>query len=59
MFGNKIKYIVDTTGTGPRTPTERITGGPILVHGRKDLKTRQKAAKEAGVKLTVRRAPKV
>ncbi len=58
MFGNKKKYIVDTADKGPRTPAESITGGPILVHGRKDLKTRQKAAKQAGVKLTVRKAPK-
>ncbi|WP_326829657.1 hypothetical protein OIE13_05845 [Streptosporangium sp. NBC_01810] len=58
MFGSKKKYLVDTPDTGPRTPTERITGGPILVHGRKDLKARQKAAKAAGVELTVRKAPK-
>lgn len=58
MFSSKKKYIVDTPDTGPRTPTERLTGGPILVHGKKDLKARQKAAKETGVELTVRKAPK-
>lgn len=60
MFGSKKKYLVDLPATpGPKTPTDRIMGGPILVHGKKDLKARQKAAKAAGVELTVRPAPKI
>lgn len=51
-------FIVDIANPGPRSLTDRIMGGPIIVHGREDLNRRLKAAKAAGVTLTVREAPK-
>ncbi|NUP18408.1 MAG: hypothetical protein HOZ81_20450 [Streptomyces sp.] len=49
---------MDIANPGPRSLTDRIMGGPIIVHGREDLNRRLKAAKAAGVTLTVREAPK-
>lgn len=40
------------------TPTEWLKDGPFYVYGDEDLKLRQEAAKEAGVTLKVRKAPK-
>ena len=45
----KLTHVMYGTGAG-------ITGGvPIAVYGKDDLKARQKAADEAGVKVTVRK----
>lgn len=55
----KITHILSTPPKPDATLTDHIMGGPVAVYGRKDLKARQKAAKEAGVEVTVRKAPKV
>lgn len=51
----KITHIVSTPPKPDATLTDHIMGGPAAVYGRKDLKARQKAAKEAGVELAVRK----
>ena len=40
------------------TPTEAIKSGDFYVHGDEELKRRQESAKEAGITLRVRLAPK-
>ncbi|MFG1683466.1 hypothetical protein ACGFNP_25080 [Nonomuraea sp. NPDC049269] len=59
MTAERNVYIVDIDQPGERTLADRIMGGPIYVYGDEDLELRQEAAKKAGVKLTVRPAPKV
>ncbi|WP_030506334.1 hypothetical protein [Microbispora rosea] len=51
------KYIVDIASDRGKTksPTEALTSGPIMVHGKADLKRRQEEARKAGVELTVRK----
>lgn len=52
MTARKV-YIVENPSADQRIPGN----GPTYVHGDEDLKRRQDAAKEAGVRLTVRPAP--
>lgn len=54
MTAKRPIYIVDIDQPGERIPGS----GPCRVYGDEDLKRRQDAATEAGVKLTVRPAPK-
>lgn len=55
------KYIVTTTrppGSSGTSFRDHVAGGPQLVHSSEELKDREEAAKEAGVSITVRKAPK-
>lgn len=52
-MGKKITHVVKPVGLGGP-----FDGSGIGVYGRKDLAARKKAAKEAGVPLTVRKLKK-
>jgi hypothetical protein len=61
MTDERTVYIVSVVPPRDKvwSPTDGVTGGPIYVYGDEDLKRRQDAADKAGVKLRVRKAPKV
>lgn len=51
----KITHVVSSPPKPDATTADHIMGGPTAVYGRKDLKARQAAAKEAGVPLHIRK----
>ncbi|RSN12780.1 hypothetical protein DMB42_11420 [Nonomuraea sp. WAC 01424] len=53
----KITHILSSPAQGDSI-TDHIVAAPIGVYGRKDLKARLKAAKEAGVPVQVRKVPR-
>lgn len=54
-MSKKATHVISTQPKADAPRADRIKGGPISVYGRQDLDRRKRAAREAGVSLTVRK----